>query len=70
MTRIIYLADEAATARLGQALASLARPGAVIALGGSLGAGKSTLARAAIPTRTIMVRAALTMSRPAPPPPC
>lgn len=48
MTRIIYLADEAATARLGQALASLARPGAVIALGGSLGAGKSTLARAFI----------------------
>lgn len=42
------LADEAATARLGAALAELARPGDVIALHGTLGMGKSTLARAFI----------------------
>lgn len=43
---LIDLADEAATIRLGQALAALARPGDVIALHGTLGMGKSTLARA------------------------
>ena len=42
------LADEAATSRLGAALAALARPGDVIALHGTLGMGKSTLARAFI----------------------
>ena len=39
------LADEAATARLGAALAELARPGDIIALHGTLGMGKSTLIR-------------------------
>lgn len=42
------LPDEAATARLGAALAELARPGDVIALWGTLGAGKTALARAFI----------------------
>ncbi|MCA1908131.1 MAG: tRNA (adenosine(37)-N6)-threonylcarbamoyltransferase complex ATPase subunit type 1 TsaE, partial [Magnetospirillum sp.] len=45
---IVHLADEAATAALGHQLASLARPGDVIALHGTLGMGKSTLARAFI----------------------
>lgn len=40
------LADEAATRRLGESLAALAQPGDVIALFGTLGTGKSTLARA------------------------
>lgn len=42
------LADEVATRRLGESLAARARPGDVIALGGTLGTGKSTLARAFI----------------------
>ncbi|RAU23145.1 tRNA (adenosine(37)-N6)-threonylcarbamoyltransferase complex ATPase subunit type 1 TsaE [Paramagnetospirillum kuznetsovii] len=42
------LPDEAATKQLGQKLAALARPGDVIALWGTLGTGKSTLARAFI----------------------
>ena len=42
------LADEAATRRLGQRLAARIRPGDVIALWGTLGTGKSTLARAFI----------------------
>lgn len=45
-TLILDLADEAATRRLGGILAALARPGDVIALFGTLGTGKSTLARA------------------------
>lgn len=44
----LRLADEAATCRLGASLAGLARPGDVLALGGTLGTGKSTLARAFI----------------------
>lgn len=40
------LADEAATMALGERLAGLARPGDVITLNGTLGTGKSTLARA------------------------
>lgn len=42
------LADEAATARLGQAIAAALRPGEAICLSGPLGAGKSTLARALV----------------------
>ncbi len=44
----MILADEAATARLGEAIARLLRPGETVALSGPLGAGKSTLARALI----------------------
>ncbi|CAA7624296.1 tRNA (adenosine(37)-N6)-threonylcarbamoyltransferase complex ATPase subunit type 1 TsaE [Magnetospirillum sp. UT-4] len=46
VTIALDLADEAATGRLGEALAARARPGDVIALEGPLGSGKSTLARA------------------------
>jgi tRNA threonylcarbamoyladenosine biosynthesis protein TsaE len=44
----IVLADEAATDRLGAALAGMARGGDVLALWGELGAGKTRLARAFI----------------------
>ena len=46
--RTIPLTDEAATQALGRALAQLAQPGDVILLNGTLGMGKSTLARALI----------------------
>ena len=44
--RELFLADPAATEALGQALAAGAPAGAVVFLGGPLGAGKSSLARA------------------------
>ncbi|MBC7166211.1 tRNA (adenosine(37)-N6)-threonylcarbamoyltransferase complex ATPase subunit type 1 TsaE [Phenylobacterium sp.] len=46
------LDDEAATQRLGAALAKALQPGEAICLTGPLGAGKSTLARALIRART------------------
>lgn len=45
---VLALPDEAATARLGAALATLVLPGDVITLSGPLGSGKTTLARALI----------------------
>jgi tRNA threonylcarbamoyladenosine biosynthesis protein TsaE len=44
----MILADEAATARLGAAVAQVLQAGDVVCLSGPLGAGKSTLARALI----------------------
>jgi tRNA threonylcarbamoyladenosine biosynthesis protein TsaE len=44
----MILKDEAATARLGAAIARVLRPGEAVSLSGPLGAGKSTLARALI----------------------
>ncbi|GGZ14443.1 tRNA (adenosine(37)-N6)-threonylcarbamoyltransferase complex ATPase subunit type 1 TsaE [Novosphingobium colocasiae] len=46
--RRLPLPDLAAMERLGQAIAAAVQPGDVIALSGSLGAGKTTLARAII----------------------
>jgi tRNA threonylcarbamoyladenosine biosynthesis protein TsaE len=48
----LRLEDEAATARLGAALAGALQPGEAICLSGPLGAGKSVLARALIRART------------------
>ena len=48
----MILRDEAATARLGVAIAGLLRPGEAVCLSGPLGAGKSTLARALVRTLT------------------
>lgn len=44
----MFLADEAATSKLGEDIALALRPGDLIALGGDLGTGKTTLARALI----------------------
>ncbi len=44
----MILADEAATARLGEAIARVLQKGDAVCLSGPLGAGKSTLARALI----------------------
>jgi tRNA threonylcarbamoyladenosine biosynthesis protein TsaE len=44
----MMLADEAATRRLGEAVAQALQPGETVCLSGPLGAGKSTLARALI----------------------
>jgi tRNA threonylcarbamoyladenosine biosynthesis protein TsaE len=48
---VIDLPDEAATAALAARIATLARPGDVIALKGELGAGKTSFARAFIRVR-------------------
>ena len=48
---VFELPDEAATAALAARLATLARPGDVIALKGELGAGKTSFARAFIRAR-------------------
>ena len=48
----MILADEAATARLGAAVAHALKPGEAVCLTGPLGAGKSTLARALVRTLT------------------
>ncbi len=45
---MIDLADDAATARLGQAVSRALRAGEAVCLTGPLGAGKSTLARALV----------------------
>lgn len=48
----LSLSDEAATARLGAALAARLRPRDVVALQGGLGVGKTTLARAILRSAT------------------
>lgn len=53
----IGLPDEAATASFGAALGGLLRPGDVVGLSGPLGAGKTTLARAAISALTGLAEA-------------
>lgn len=46
----IFLADDAATAELGAALAAELKPGAMVLLSGGLGAGKTALARSIVRT--------------------
>jgi tRNA threonylcarbamoyl adenosine modification protein YjeE len=56
------LADDAATAAFGAALAVTLRPGALVLLSGDLGAGKTALARAVL--RTLLDDAALEVPSP------
>jgi tRNA threonylcarbamoyladenosine biosynthesis protein TsaE len=44
----LFLPDEAATDRLGQAMAQILKPGDLLCLEGELGAGKTALARAIV----------------------
>lgn len=57
-----HLADERATELLGNDIAAALKPGDVVALGGDLGAGKTTLARAII--RSLAADAALEVPSP------
>lgn len=51
-TERIFLADDAATAELGQRLAAELKPGDLVLLSGGLGAGKTALARSIVRTLT------------------
>src|SRR5687768_3149868 len=58
----LLLTDEAATARLAEDIAAVARPGDLIALSGGLGVGKTSFARALI--RTLAADPALEVPSP------